>query len=157
MGRRRWIVAGAWTLMLGLSGLVMAQQAAHSPLSAYAGRLPDAQFLNLPAVNQPLHNLLGPRYTGFRNRFQVLFPIGLVGRDLVAEACVRSQCASHRAAFALDLDTGKVAAALFTGHTFEIYSAGADRYLDLPPGLRHWVTRVTDENPPGRIKFSYAK
>ncbi|HLH76930.1 MAG TPA: hypothetical protein VKV28_09025 [Candidatus Binataceae bacterium] len=147
-------MAGMVTLMLGL-GPVEKAQPAPPQLSGYAGRLPDSQFLNLPAVNRPLHELLGARYTAFRNRFQVLFPIGLVGRDLVAEACVRSQCATRRAAFALDLDTGKVAAAFFTRHTFEIYGDADHRYLDLPPGLRHWITRVTDENSPGRIQFQF--
>jgi|GEM_PF-5723606 hypothetical protein len=156
MARRRWIVAGVMALTLGL-GPVAKAQTAHPPLSAYAGRLPDSKFLDLPGVNQPLHKLLGSRYTAFRSRFQVLFPIGLVGRDLVAEACVRSQCANHRVAFALDLDTGKVAAAFFTRHTFEIYTGADHRYLDLPPGLRHWISRVTDENSPSRIQFTYAQ
>jgi len=49
------------------------------------------------------------------------------------------------------LDTGKVAAAFFIRHTFEIYTDADHRYLDLPPGLRHWINRVTDENSPPLI------
>jgi hypothetical protein len=130
-----------------MAGLMAAGAAAqdHSPtLDKYVGQYPDHRFLALPAVHGPLARLLGGRIGPFLKRFQVLRPIDKVSNDVVAEGCVRQNCAAEQAAFAIDLDTGEATAASLTkGRYMDIYSKSTTRYDDLPPGIRRWISSRT--------------
>jgi hypothetical protein len=116
-------------------------------LDKYVGRYPDKQFLALAAVHDPLARLMGHRLKQFLARFQVLTPIDKVSDDLVAEGCVRHNCANEQAAFAIDLNTGAATAASLTeGRYMDIYSASTAKYDDLPPGLRRWISSRTAQS-----------
>jgi hypothetical protein len=116
-------------------------------LEQYVGKIPDRQFYNLPAVHDPLLAVMDGHLDAFLKRFQVVQPIGKVGRDLVAEGCVRNECADEQAAFAIDLDSGRLAAAnLRQGRYLDIYSKTTTAYADLPPGLRHWISNRTPKS-----------
>jgi len=144
-------------LLLGAFAATAVAQDKYATLSRYSGKYPDSRFFALPEVAQPLHRLLGGNVTDFRSLFQVKFPLGMVGTDLVAEGCVRHECAERRAAFAIDLQTGHISAATLNDHRFTIYSDRGKQYLDLNPGLRMWISRVTDETTPGKMSFSFVK
>jgi len=128
-------------------------------LAQYVGRMPDQHFLALPAVHDPLAALMGDRLDAFLRRFQVVEPIDRVARDIVAQGCVRGQCAAEQAAFAIDLDTGQAAAASLTrGRYMNIYSKTTTSYDDLPPGLRRWISSRTSQSGHfKRMKFRFYK
>ncbi len=128
-------------------------------LDQYLGHHPDHQFMALPAVHDPLARLLGERLGRFLKRFQVLSPIDKVSNDVVAEGCVRHNCAFELAAFAIDLDTGEATAVSLTqGRYMDIYSKSTTRYDDLPPGIRRWISSRTSQSTAFRkIKFRFFK
>lgn len=128
-------------------------------LEQYVGKNPGQQFLALPAVHDPLSRLMGKRLDGFVKRFQAVTPIDKVGRDIVAQGCVRDKCAAEQAAFAIDLDTGEVAAATLTqGRYMNVYSRKTSTYDDLPPGLRRWISSRTSQTGRfRRMEFRYFK
>ncbi|HEY2107323.1 MAG TPA: hypothetical protein VGH29_16100 [Candidatus Binataceae bacterium] len=128
-------------------------------LDRYVGKSPDQQFLALPAVHDPLARLLGDRLKPFLSRFQVTTPIDQVSRDIVAQGCVRDNCKAEQAAFAIDLDTGAVAAASLTrGRYMDIYSKDTRSYNRLPPGLRRWISSRTSQDPRyRRLKVRFVK
>src|SRR5258708_1400270 len=94
-------------------------------LDGYVGKYPDKQFLALAAVHDPLARLLGRRLKPFLARFQVLLtPIDKLSDDVVAQGCVRHNCANEQAAFTIDLNTGEATAASLTeGRYMDVYSA----------------------------------
>ena len=159
MKTRRWWKVWAPVALAGLLTGAAAAQERDLGLDRYVGKLPDQQFLALPAVHGPLARLLGKRLEAFLGRFQVVRPIGQVARDIVAEGCVRGDCVAEQAAFAIDLDTGAVAAASLTqGRYMDIYSKSTKKYDDLPPGLRHWISsRTSQSSHYKRIKFRFIK
>jgi hypothetical protein len=153
---RLWQVWGCVALASMLAGVAMAQE--HDlKLDQYVGKYPDKQFLVLPAVHDPLARLMGGRLDAFVSRFQVTTPIERVSRDIVAEGCVQHNCAAEQAAFSIDLDTGQVAAATLTeGKFMNIYSRNTTSYNRLPPGLRHWISSRTSQDPRfKRLKFRF--
>lgn len=132
----------------------------HSPgLDKYVGHYPDHQFMALPAVHDPLARLLGARLRPFLKRFQVLSPIDKVSNEVVAEGCVRHNCANEQAAFAIDLDTGEATAASLTeGKYMDVYSKSTTRYDDLPPGMRRWISSRTSQSTSlKKIEFRFFK
>jgi hypothetical protein len=128
-------------------------------LDQYLGHYPDHRFMALPAVHNPLARLLGERLERFLKRFQVLSPIDKVSNDVMAEGCVRHNCANEQAAFAIDLDTGEATAASLTqGKYMDIYSKSTTRYNDLPPGIRRWISSRTSQSTAfKKIKFRFFK
>lgn len=156
--RRLWKVCGHLALVCLLAGAAAAQER-DLGLDRYVGKSPDKQFLALPAVHDPLARLLGDRLEPFLSRFQVLRPIDRVSRDIVAQGCVRNNCAAEQAAFAIDLDTGAVAAASLTqGRYMDIYGKSTTSYDHLPPGLRRWISSRTSQDPHfKRLKFRFHK
>ncbi len=126
-------------------------------LEQYVGTKPDSHFFALAAVHDPLAALMGERLDGFLRRFQVVQPIDKVARDIVAEGCLRDRCATEQAAFAIDLDTGQVAAAVLNhGRSIDIYSKNTTSYDDLPPGLRRWISSRTSQSGKfSRLKFRF--
>jgi len=128
-------------------------------LDKYVGKYPDKQFLALAAVHDPLARLLGRRLKPFLDRFQVLTPIDKVSDDVVAQGCVRHNCANEQAAFAVDLNTGAATAASLTeGRYMDIYSASTAKYDDLPPGIRHWIrSRTSQSTSFEKMKFRFFK
>jgi hypothetical protein len=130
-----------------LAGAAAAQERALG-LDRYIGKLPDKQFLSVPAVHNPLARLLGDRLDSFLARFQQLTPIDHVSNDIVAEGCVRDNCANEQVAFSIDLDTGQVAAASLTqGKYMDVYSMTTTDFGRLPPGLRRWIGSRTSQDP----------
>jgi hypothetical protein len=150
---------GAFLLLACITTAGAAAQQRDLGLEQYVGKNPDQQFLALPAVHDPLARLMGKRLDAFVKRFQAVTPIDKVGRDIVAQGCVRDKCAAEQAAFAIDLDTGEVAAATLTqGRYMNIYSRKTSAYDDLPPGLRRWISSRTSQTGRfRRMKFRYFK
>jgi hypothetical protein len=148
-----------WTVVVCAISAGAAAQERDLGLAQYVGKMPDQHFLALPAVHQPLSTLMGDRLDAFLKRFQVVEPIDRVGRDIVAQGCVRGQCAAEQAAFAIDLDTGRGAAASLTqGRYMDIYSRNTTSYDDLPPGLRRWISSRTSQSGHfKRMKFRFYK
>jgi hypothetical protein len=144
--------------MLALLAGGAAAQDRDVDLSKYVGKYPDRQFLALPAVHDPLAKLLGQGVGPFLARFQVLSPMEMDGRDLVASGCVQHNCGPEQSAFTIDLDTGEVAAASVTQDKYvDIYSSHT-HYDDLPPGIRHWITARTSQTAPfKKMQFRYFK
>jgi hypothetical protein len=158
--RRLWKVgAGLALAWLLASGAATMAQERDLGLDKYVGKHPDKQFMALPAVHDSLGRLLGDKLNAFVARFQVTTPIDRIARDIVAAGCVKHKCASEQAAFAIDLDTGQVAAASLTrGRYMDIYSKGTTKYDDLPPGLRHWISsRTSDSMSFKKMQFRYFK
>ncbi len=155
MKKFRWMAAAAAIL----AAVAAIAQDRDLGLDRYIGKNPDRQFLSLPAVHDPLARLLGDRLNAFLDRFQVVTPIDQVGRDIVAQGCVRDRCAAEQSAFAIDLDTGAAAAASLTrGRYMDIYSKTTRSYADLPPGLRRWISSRTSQDPHfKRLRFRYFK
>jgi hypothetical protein len=156
--RRLWKVCAHLTLACLIAGAAAAQEHDLS-LERYVGKSPDRQFLALPAVHDPLARLLGHRLQTFLSRLQVVTPIDRVSRDIVAQGCVRDNCAAEQAAFTIDLDTGAAAAASLTqGRYMDIYSKNTTTYNDLPPGLRRWISSRTSRSPQFKhLKFRFFK
>ncbi len=159
MKKKRWWTAGASVAFAGLVAVTVAAQERDLSLDRYVGKSPDQQFLKLPAVHDPLASLMGDRLGPFLGRFQVVTPIDRVSRDIVAQGCVKDNCAAEQAAFAIDLDTGEASAASLTqGRYMDIYSKNTTSYDDLPPGLRRWISSRTSQiSDFKRIKFRYHK
>lgn len=139
--------AGAALLLVSLLAHGALAQERDLGLDKYVGKYPDKQFMALPAVHDALARLMGDKLDAFIARFQVLTPIGRVSRDIVAAGCVKHNCAAEQAAFTIDLDSGRAAAASLTqGRYIDIYSKDTTRYDDLPPGLRRWITSRTSQS-----------
>jgi hypothetical protein len=156
--RRLWKICAPLALACLIAGAAAAQDR-NLRLDRYVGKMPDKQFLGLPAVRDPLTRLLRDRTKSFLARFQEVVPIGQVSRDLVVEGCVRNNCVNEQAAFTIGLDTGQAAAASLTqGRYMDIYSANTTNYGRLPPGLRRWISSRTSQDPRFRqLKFRYFK
>jgi len=155
----RWWKAGALLALVCLIAGAAAAQERDLKLDRWVGKYPEKEFLSLPAVHDPLAHLMGDRLKRFLSRFQVVTPIDRVARDIVAAGCVRHDCADEQVAFALDLDTGKVAAAsLRQGKYMDIYSNDTTTYDHLPPGLRRWISSRTSKSQRfKRMKFTFYK
>jgi hypothetical protein len=145
---RRLSKAGAYLALVCLLAGAAAAQEGDLRLDRYVGKLPDQQFLSLPPVRDPLARLLGERLNSFLTRFQQIRPIGQISRDIVAEGCVRDNCANEQVAFAINLDTGQASAASLThGRYMDVYSMTTTYYGRLPPGLRRWISSRTSQDP----------
>jgi len=158
--RRLWKVgAGLALAWLLASGAATMAQERDLGLDQYMGKHPDKQFMALPVVHDSLTRLLGDKLNSFMSRFQVTDRIDQIGRDLVAAGCVKHKCAAEQVAFAIDLDTGHVAAAsLRQGRYMDVYSRDTTNYDDLPPGLRHWISsRTSDTTSFKKMEFRYFK
>jgi hypothetical protein len=157
MNRWRLEKAGLCLVLVCLVAGGATAQERDPGLEQYVGTKPDAHFFALPAVHDPLAALMGDRLDAFLRRFQVVRPIDKVARDIVAEGCVRNQCTSEQAAFAIDLDSGQVAAAsLNHGRYIDIYSKSTTSYPDLPPGMRRWISSRTSQSGKfRRMKFRF--
>ncbi len=145
-------------LACALAGAAVAQEN-YLSLDRWVGTPPNAQFMALPEVHTALSRLLGDGLDRFLSRFQAVTPIDRVSRDIVAQGCVRNNCAAEQAAFTIDLDTGEAAAASLTqGRYMDIYSKSTTTYAALPPGLRRWISSRTSQSSPfKRIKFRFHK
>src|ERR1700746_859509 len=100
--RKAWM---GMVVICVLAGSVAAQDS-DLGLDKYVGKYPDKRFLALPAVPAPLARWLGRRLKPFLARFQVLTLIDRVSDEVVAQGCVRHNCANEQAAFSIDVKTG---------------------------------------------------
>lgn len=155
---RLWKGCACLALACLLAGAAAAQDR-DLKLDRYLGKYPDKQFMALPAVHDPLARLMGDRLEAFLGRFEVLRPIDRVARDIVAQGCVRNDCAAEQAAFSIDLDTGEAAAASLTqGRYMDIYSKSTTTYDNLPPGLRRWIrSRTSQSTQFKKMQFRFYK
>lgn len=155
---RLWKGCACLALACLLAGAAAAQDR-DLKLDRYVGKYPDKQFMALPAVHDPLARLMGDRLEAFLGRFEVLRPIDRVARDIVAQGCVRNDCAAEQAAFSIDLDTGEAAAASLTqGRYMDIYSKSTTTYDNLPPGLRRWIrSRTSQSTQFKKMQFRFYK
>jgi hypothetical protein len=156
---RLWLHLALCAILLAVVAGTAKAQPRDLGLDQYVGKYPDKEFMALPVVHDPLKRLLGDRFDTFMSRFQRLTAIDLVGRDIVAAGCVRHDCAAEQVAFAIDLDTGEVAAAsLREGKYMNIYSRHTNKYDDLPPGLRRWISSLTAQSTAFKsMQFRYFK
>ncbi len=155
--QRLWTQTAHLLLLLCLLAGAAAAQENYLSLDKWVGKMPDRQFLALPAVHGALSSLLGDGLERFLGSFQQVTPIDRVSRDIVAQGCARNNCKAEQAAFAIDLDTGEASAATLTrGRYLDIYSKSTTSYDDLPPGLRRWISSRTSQDPHfKRLKFRF--
>lgn len=155
---RLWKGCACLALACLLAGMAAAQER-DLKLDRYVGKYPDKQFMALAAVHDPLARLMGDRLEAFLARFEELRRIDRVSRDIVAQGCVRNDCAAEQAAFSIDLDTGEATAASLTqGRYMDIYSKRTTTYDDLPPGLRRWIrSRTSQSTQFKKMQFRFYK
>ena len=81
-------------------------------LEKYVGKYPSELFRGVPAIKTRLRQLLGANYKAFTDRMQVEVPFEKDGDVMITRGCMTHSCTIEEALLAIDLNDGKVYAAL---------------------------------------------
>jgi hypothetical protein len=110
-----------------------------SDYEKFLGKYPSELFRSVPAVRTRLRELLGPSYQEFNERMQVETPIEKDGDTIIMRGCMAHLCTIEEAILAIDLNDGKLYAALRTDGAFS-KTFPTNRSL-LPDALKKAMTR----------------
>ena len=116
-----------------------------SRLMPYAGTYEDGRILDDPTVARALRRLMGAELEHLRANVSVRGPVDLISCDLVISGNAPHQGGSEEAIVAVNVSTGRVAAAIHSAGRIVVYADG-DSYWDVPLAIKDWMAVVSTGN-----------